>query len=297
MAKKRRDRNPVQEGARTPHSRPALPPDWISFALALAGVLLTAYLTLSAMNRSEVAFCGAGSGCDVVQGSQWANLLGLPIAFWGFGLYALIAVFAVVPTRAAVKRWRRIWSLSLLGTAISLYLTAVAFFALDAFCLWCLASLALIVTLFVIATVRRPDTAPGMPWRNWLTNTAIVVLVVVGTTALAQSGMLTPPEDPRLKALAEHLEAREVKFYGAYWCPNCREQKELFGRSAERLPYVECSPSGRNGAVAFECVSAGIGGYPTWVIRGRSYTEVLTPEVLAQRSGFDWNGFEPPADE
>ena len=33
--------------------------------------------------------------------------------------------------------------------------------------------------------------------------------------------------------------------YGAYWCPHCAHQKELFGAEAWSLiPYVECSLKG-----------------------------------------------------
>lgn len=31
-----------------------------------------------------------------------------------------------------------------------------------------------------------------------------------------------------------------AKFYGAYWCPHCQAQKAEFGKSASKLPYVEC---------------------------------------------------------
>ena len=88
-------------------------------------------------------------------------------------------------------------------------------------------------------------------------------------------------------ALAEHLERSGARFYGAYWCPKCNEQKRAFGGAARRLPYVECSPNGRNGGIAFDCASAGIYSYPTWVIGGRQYTGVLSPERLAAMSGYD----------
>ena len=32
-------------------------------------------------------------------------------------------------------------------------------------------------------------------------------------------------------AFARCLEDRQVKMYGAYWCPHCAEQKEMFGES------------------------------------------------------------------
>lgn len=292
MAKHRRDRTPRRDSTPPPAARRRpLTPDWPIFALAMAGLLLTGYLTISALGRETPAFCTTGSGCDLVQQSQWATLLGAPIALWGFGLYALLALAALFAT-PKVKSWRRIWTLSLVGVAVSAYLTALAAFALQAFCGWCLASFALILAIFVLATLRRPRTEPGEPWPRLLRNHALGVALLLGAMYVVQAGWLMPPEDARLAALAEHLEARGAKFYGASWCPKCQEQKELFGRSAERLPYVECSPQGRRGAVAFACVSANVQAFPTWIIRGRAYPEVLDPEQLARRSGFDWKGFE-----
>ena len=60
------------------------------------------------------------------------------------------------------------------------------------------------------------------------------------------------------RALAEHLAEEGALFYGASWCPHCQEQKRLFGASASRLPYIECSPAGRNTPQAPSCNSAGV---------------------------------------
>jgi uncharacterized membrane protein len=295
MAKARRDRTHTRDYSPQRARRAPLTPDWLILGLALAGVILTAYLGLVALNQQTPAFCSAGSGCDLVQQSRWSRLFGIPIALWGLGLYVAIA-FAALFADAKVKSWRWRWSLALIGLAISLYLTAAAAIAVQAWCGWCLVSLGLLLTMFVVLCVRRPATAPGEPWKRIALNHAIVLVALLGTMHVAQSGVLVRPEDGRLRALAEHLEARGAKFYGASWCPKCQEQKDLFGRSAPRLPYVECHPNGRNGGVAFACTSANITAFPTWVIRGRTYLEVLPPEELARRSGFDWAGFEATAD-
>lgn len=45
--------------------------------------------------------------------------------------------------------------------------------------------------------------------------------------------------------LARRLRAAGAKFYGAFWCSHCFEQKEAFGAAAAKeLPYVECYPDG-----------------------------------------------------
>lgn len=56
---------------------------------------------------------------------------------------------------------------------------------------------------------------------------------------------------------------KTVIFYGAFWCPHCQVQKARFGKSAQYLPYVECStPDGQNQTQI--CKDAGITTYPTW---------------------------------
>ncbi|MCD9027023.1 vitamin K epoxide reductase family protein [Luteimonas sp. BDR2-5] len=258
------------------------------FLLALAGLLVTAYLTVVAWRGEGAAFCTEGGGCDVVQGSAWSTFLGLPVALWGFALYALLAVVAWRPGNALL-RWRRLWRLSLLGLAVSLYLTLAGAIALQAFCVWCLASLAIIAALFAVVSLRRPNGAPGVPRQPWLLGSALLVVAVLGAMHLLATGLPQRPESPRMTALVAHLHDSGVKYYGASWCANCRRQSRLFGASAERLPYVECAPNGRTGAVAFECTSAGITAYPTWVIRGEQVSEVLEPARLAELTGFDWD--------
>ena len=78
--------------------------------------------------------------------------------------------------------------------------------------------------------------------------------------------------------------------HGAYWCPHCVEQKELFGESARRLPYVECSTGGERSRQASVCQAAGIRRHSTWIIGGQRFQEVLTLTRLAELTGF-----QPPA--
>ncbi|HRQ66002.1 MAG TPA: vitamin K epoxide reductase family protein [Xanthomonadaceae bacterium] len=268
-----------------------LEPDRVLLGLALFGLLITGYLVVVAFSAGSAAFCAEGSGCDLVQGSRWSTLLGAPIALWGFALYALIAVVAgLTPPRP--KRWRRLWVLALLGVAVSLYLTVVGVVALQAVCAWCLASLATVLAMFVVLNLRRPES-PGMAWSRWWLRNGALAVVVLAALQLYHSDLLAAREDPRLAALATHLDSIGARYYGASWCPNCQAQHRAFGAAHKRLPYVECSPEGRGGPVAFACVSQEIGAYPTWIIRGRRMEQMLEPETLARYSGFDWDGFRP----
>lgn len=287
MSRKRKHKTAAAKPARPVTGGHRLHPDRPVAILALVGMLITGYLSFSSLGSDAPLFCGPDSGCEIVQNSSYSTLFGLPVSLWGFGLYVIILWSAItLPPR--LKRWQRLAWLSAIGLGISLYLTITGLVVLDAWCAWCMASQITMIALFATLMLRRPETAPGMPWMTFSRNLLLGTLLVVGPLSGWQAGWLQPPENPRLRALATHLDESDAKFYGAFWCPSCQEQKRMFGRSEDRLPYVECTPNGRAGGMAFECVAADISGYPTWIIDGRRYQQVLTPDELAARSGFNF---------
>ncbi|MFA4845305.1 MAG: hypothetical protein WC654_01975 [Patescibacteria group bacterium] len=84
-------------------------------------------------------------------------------------------------------------------------------------------------------------------------------LVVVGLIAFAVTQEAAPsPYD----AFAQCLSDDGVKMYGAWWCPHCENQKDLFGNSFSAVTYIECSNA--NKSMNQICKDAGIEGYPTW---------------------------------
>ena len=66
-----------------------------------------------------------------------------------------------------------------------------------------------------------------------------------------------------LDAFARCLNEKGAVFYGAFWCPHCQNQKAMFGKSANLLPYVECSTPDGKGQFQI-CKDKNIEGYPTW---------------------------------
>jgi hypothetical protein len=66
---------------------------------------------------------------------------------------------------------------------------------------------------------------------------------------------------------AQCLTEKGAKMYGAYWCPHCLDQKKSFGKSFEKVNYIECSLPNRAGQNQ-ECNNAGIQSYPTWEFSG-----------------------------
>ena len=266
-------------------------PNWPILVLSLVGMALTAYLSWAASSGSGLQGCGIDSGCDAVLSSRWATLLGAPTAVWGLLAYGTLAGLAF--GRRAGWRWIATWTVSFVGVLYSVYLTTVSVTLLGATCPYCLTSLAIMTALFAVATSQRPAEMPGFTWRRLLLRAAPAAAVVIALLHLNYVGVLGRPpavEDPFARALALHLSQRGAKMYGAYWCPHCVEQKELFGASARRLPYVECSTGGQGSRQASACQAAGIRQYPTWIIGGQRFQEVLTLTRLAELTGF-----QPPA--
>jgi uncharacterized membrane protein len=269
-------------------------PNWPLFVLALIGMAVSGYLTFSAWQGSRVAFCTEGAGCDVVLNSQWSTLFGMPTSFWGFLTYALLA--AVAWNKKAADQWRWAWMISLFGLLYSVYLTSISLFELKATCPYCLTSLSLMATIFIVTTFQRPTNLPKFSWGPWLAKTVGMAAVMILGLHLYYAGYLgggAGPEDPWVRSLAEHLSHSDAKFYGASWCPHCAEQKKKFGGSVKRLPYVECSPGGPEAPSAPICQEKNISSYPTWIINGQRYTGVQELDALAQMSNFHYDGGKP----
>ncbi|KAL7500617.1 hypothetical protein ACHAWT_011249 [Skeletonema menzelii] len=87
--------------------------------------------------------------------------------------------------------------------------------------------------------------------------------------------------------LAKYLQSTKAVMFGAFWCPHCQRQKELFGKEAWKyITYVECSPKGYKSQYA-TCLSNGIDGYPSWKFgNGKSQGGEMELNDIAQTSGF-----------
>ena len=194
-------------------------PDWPVVALSLLGALLAGYLTLTAWLDAAPAFCAEGSSCEIVQGSRWGTLLGIPTSFLGLLTYLALGHFAYRERRPG-RRWSVLWVLSLVGLAYSLYLTGVSYFVIQAFCVYCVISMVIMATIFVLVAARRPAMAEQFSWPAWASQTGVVALLIVGALHLHYSGVFDAaagPEDPYVQGLAQHLSDSGAIFYGAYW--------------------------------------------------------------------------------
>ena len=89
----------------------------------------------------------------------------------------------------------------------------------------------------------------------------------------------------RYDGFAKCLASKQAKMYGLYWCPHCIEQKEMFGRAFQYVPYVECAVKGSHD-LAPACAAAGVKLFPSWQFGTNPPIEGVFPlRVLGSQTG------------
>lgn len=83
--------------------------------------------------------------------------------------------------------------------------------------------------------------------------------------------------------------------YGAYWCPHCARQRELFGTEAwNYITYIECSPKGYGYNASLK-LCQNVSGFPTWSLGNEMISGQVPLLVLADKSQF--TSFDPTLEE
>jgi uncharacterized membrane protein len=114
--------------------------------LALLGLAISAYLTWVHYAGIEPV-CTGISDCERVQSSEYAELVGIPVAVIGVVGYA--AILASLKMRVEVTAL-----LAYVAVAFSAYLTWAEVFRIEAICQWCVASALVSLAIAVLATLR-----------------------------------------------------------------------------------------------------------------------------------------------
>lgn len=110
--------------------------------------------------------------------------------------------------------------------------------------------------------------------------TAVIIIATVVFIWWSQNN-----QPGKLDSFAKCIKDSGAKFYGAFWCAHCQNQKKLFGSSKKYLPYMECSTLDGNSQLEF-CKNEKIISYPTWEFKDGSRQEgELTLRELSKKSG------------
>ncbi len=277
--------------------------------IASVGAAITGYLTIVKLTGDSTA-CPT-NGCDLVLSSPYATVFGLPLALFGFLAYASMIVFALAPLlvnsskqeqlRSNLENWTGLllFAGGAAMTVFSSYLMYLLAFKIQAVCIYCVGSALLSISLFTLALIGREWQDIG---QLFFTGIVVGMLVLVGTTGIyatvnnpalvdrstpGEAGLpITTTSGAAEIALANHLKQVGAKMYGAFWCPHCHEQKQLFGQEAsQQIDYIECDPKGKKPKPEL-CEAAKVEGFPTWKIKGKSVSGTQSLEELSDMSGY-----------
>ena len=125
-----------------------------------------------------------------------------------------------------------------------------------------------------------------------------LVAAMAGTlsTAAAAQPWDQPIPEPATEStaqtikLAEQLNKVGAMFFGAHWCPACKEQMKLFGKQAgANLNYVECGLPDKYPDQLRQCRDENIRSIPTWTRPGSTRLQGVQSINTLER----WSGLRP----
>ena len=123
----------------------------------------------------------------------------------------------------------------------------------------------------------------------WSTNVDPSNAIDVKSPTGNVSPIITTSSSPQKVKFAKFLRENNIVMYGAYWCPHCHDQKQLFGREAvKELKVVECAKDGQDNQYKL-CKTKGIEGFPSWEINGEIYSGTSDLNDLAIMTGYQGN--------
>jgi len=122
--------------------------------LALAGIAVSSLALQNHYAKSTSSYCDLGESfnCDIVNRSTYSVVLGLPVGLIGIIGYALLLALSTL-YRAKAETPAMLLIATLGGLAFALYLTYVEAFVLAVWCLLCLSSLVLILSITLLSSV------------------------------------------------------------------------------------------------------------------------------------------------
>jgi uncharacterized membrane protein len=157
--------------AKTAEPGPAFWMQAATFALALAGLGVSIYLTIAHFTESTLAGCSETKGlvnCTKVTTSAQSYVFGIPVAVLGLAFYVFaVAIMSPWAWRAARREIHLLRIASLVaGIGFVLYLLYAELFIIGSICLYCTSVHVITFVLFVLTMLAAAiwGLKPGAAW-------------------------------------------------------------------------------------------------------------------------------------
>ena len=108
----------------------------------------------------------------------------------------------------------------------------------------------------------------------------VTALVIIAVLILSAFLILNKPAPQTSSDVAKCIGKNSI-LYVQTGCSHCKDQEDLFGNNTQYLNEIDCIKSDN----MQKCISAGIQGTPTWIIKNKSYEGVQTIEKLKELTG------------
>lgn len=119
--------------------------------VASAGTAVSAYLTWVHYHPAALV-CTRGGGCETVQQSHYAVLLGVPIAL--YGVVAWVAVIGLVLWDSELAR-ALVGAIAVSALGFAAYLVVLQLTVIHAICVWCMVNDAALVPALALLAGSR----------------------------------------------------------------------------------------------------------------------------------------------
>jgi uncharacterized membrane protein len=131
--------------------------------LTLAGAGIAGYLAgVRLLGTSAV--CGPSHGCDIVSASEYAEILGIPVAVLGLACsLGLVGLALAWWARADRRALLAAYVVLLAATGFVVYLTYLELFVIEAVCPWCVAYAVTVVLALAVAGLALRRTSRWLP--------------------------------------------------------------------------------------------------------------------------------------
>lgn len=235
--------------------------------LSVLGMAAMGYLLSLRFAPEGDSFCNLGEGlsCDIVNKSEYATILGIPMSLLGLLYFLGVGLLALFRYNEATLRTIAFVTIVFLGP--SLYLTGVELFVIHNICVFCEFSKVLMLLIMGIAFA-----AAGKKLAGKAVASAVVLALLSGLVTYAVQGLGVPRE--KYNEFAMCLTEKRLVMYGSMTCQACAKQRRMFGDAFQYVKEIECDPR-NEGYVPGVCEPKNIEKTPTWILLDEAGNDVF----------------------